>query len=67
MDSLNSEITNSLYRAFFLFYSAAMKKELFLKIIYPLKFPDLAEEFHVVSGGGFILYGPPGNGNIHEL
>ncbi|MHB1507549.1 MAG: ATP-binding protein [Cuniculiplasma sp.] len=39
-----------------------LKKELFLKIIYPLKFPDLAEEFHVVSGGGFILYGPPGNG-----
>ncbi len=27
MDSLNSEITYSLYRAFFLFYSAAMRKE----------------------------------------
>ena len=34
MDSLNSEITNSLYRAFFLFYSAAMKRE------YELLFED---------------------------
>ena len=39
-----------------------LKKELFLKIVYPMKFPELAEDFNVSSGGGFILYGPPGNG-----
>ncbi len=40
----------------------ALKNELFLKIIYPMKFPELAEDFNVSPGGGFILYGPPGNG-----
>ncbi len=39
-----------------------LKKELFTKIIYPLKFPDLAKEFNINAGGGLLLYGPPGNG-----
>ncbi|MCL4345655.1 MAG: ATP-binding protein [Candidatus Thermoplasmatota archaeon] len=39
-----------------------LKKELFTKIIYPLKFPDLAREFNINPGGGLLLYGPPGNG-----
>ncbi len=39
-----------------------LKKELFTKIIYPLKFPDLAKEFNINPGGGLLLFGPPGNG-----
>ena len=39
-----------------------VKEDLYTQIIYPLKFPDLAEEFNVSMGGGVLLYGPPGNG-----
>ena len=31
-------------------------------VINPMKFPELAEELKVDSGGGLLLYGPPGNG-----
>lgn len=39
-----------------------VKKEILLKVIYPLKFKELSEEYNVSSGGGILLYGPPGNG-----
>ncbi|MHB1439147.1 MAG: AAA family ATPase [Cuniculiplasma sp.] len=39
-----------------------VKEEMYTQIIYPLKFPDLAEEFNIKFGGGILLYGPPGNG-----
>lgn len=31
-------------------------------VINPMKFPELKEEFKINSGGGLLLYGPPGNG-----
>lgn len=39
-----------------------LKKELFTKVIYPIKFPDLAKEFNINISGGLLLFGPPGNG-----
>ncbi len=39
-----------------------LKKELFTKVIYPIKFPDLAKEFNINMSGGLLLFGPPGNG-----
>ncbi len=39
-----------------------VKEALYLQIIYPLKFPELADEFNVKMSGGILLYGPPGNG-----
>jgi transitional endoplasmic reticulum ATPase len=39
-----------------------VKRELFTKVIYPLRFPELAKDFNVFVGGGVLFYGPPGNG-----
>lgn len=39
-----------------------VKKEILLRIIYPIKFRELSEEYNVSTGGGILLYGPPGNG-----
>lgn len=39
-----------------------VKKEISLKIIQPLKNPDLYKAFGKKAGGGILLYGPPGCG-----
>lgn len=39
-----------------------VKNEISLKIIQPLKNPDLFKAFGKKSGGGILLYGPPGCG-----
>jgi SpoVK/Ycf46/Vps4 family AAA+-type ATPase len=40
----------------------ALKEEIRLKIIYPLQHPDLYKAYGRKSGGGILLYGPPGCG-----
>lgn len=42
-----------------------VKKQINAKIIFPAKYPDLAAEFRITSGGGILLYGPPGVGKTH--
>jgi SpoVK/Ycf46/Vps4 family AAA+-type ATPase len=43
----------------------AVKEEIRLKIIHPLHFPDLYKAFGKASGGGLLLYGPPGCGKTY--
>lgn len=40
----------------------AVKEEIRLKMIYPLRYPDVAAEYALTVGGGLLLYGPPGTG-----
>ncbi len=40
----------------------AVKEEISLKIIYPLKHPELYKAYGKKAGGGILLYGPPGCG-----
>lgn len=42
-----------------------VKKEIDLKIIKPLKFADLYKAYGKKTGGGILLYGPPGCGKTH--
>lgn len=42
-----------------------VKEEIELKIIKPLKFPDLYKAYGKKMGGGILLYGPPGCGKTH--
>ncbi len=42
-----------------------IKKEISLKIIQPLKNPDLYKAFGKKAGGGILLYGPPGCGKTY--
>lgn len=44
---------------------AAVKEEIELKIIHPLKFPELYQAYGKKIGGGILLYGPPGCGKTH--
>ncbi|MEQ9304485.1 MAG: AAA family ATPase, partial [Marinoscillum sp.] len=39
-----------------------VKKEIEMKIIHPLKHPDLYKAYGKKTGGGMLLYGPPGCG-----
>jgi len=39
-----------------------VKKEIRLRVIEPLKHPEMAEAYNLVVGGGILLHGPPGNG-----
>jgi transitional endoplasmic reticulum ATPase len=39
-----------------------VKKEIELKIIHPLTYPDLYKAYGKKAGGGILLYGPPGCG-----
>ncbi|UYQ95301.1 ATP-binding protein [Chitinophaga horti] len=41
------------------------KKEIELKIIKPLQFPDLFKAYGKKAGGGILLYGPPGCGKTY--
>ncbi|CAL2088629.1 AAA family ATPase [Tenacibaculum sp. 190524A02b] len=42
-----------------------VKKEISLKIIQPLKHPELYKAYGKKTGGGILLYGPPGCGKTH--
>lgn len=42
-----------------------VKEEINLKIIMPLKHPDLYKAYGKSTGGGILLYGPPGCGKTH--
>lgn len=42
-----------------------VKNEISLKIIQPLKHPDLYKAYGKKIGGGILLYGPPGCGKTH--
>lgn len=39
-----------------------VKQEIYLKMIYPFRHPDLAQRYGIDVGGGMLLYGPPGTG-----
>jgi SpoVK/Ycf46/Vps4 family AAA+-type ATPase len=39
-----------------------VKENIRLKILYPFQHPELAEKFAIESGGGILLFGPPGTG-----
>jgi SpoVK/Ycf46/Vps4 family AAA+-type ATPase len=43
----------------------AIKNEISLKIIQPLKHPELYRAYGKKTGGGILLYGPPGCGKTH--
>jgi AAA+ superfamily predicted ATPase len=43
----------------------ALKEEIRLKIIHPLQFPDLYKAYGKATGGGLLLYGPPGCGKTY--
>lgn len=43
----------------------AVKEEIRLKIIYPLTHADLYKAYGKATGGGILLYGPPGCGKTH--
>jgi AAA+ superfamily predicted ATPase len=40
----------------------ALKEEISMKIIYPLRHPELYQAYGKKAGGGVLLYGPPGCG-----
>ncbi|GGF27725.1 AAA family ATPase [Hymenobacter cavernae] len=42
-----------------------VKEEIRLKIIHPLQYPDLYKAYGKATGGGLLLYGPPGCGKTH--
>ena len=42
-----------------------MKEEIRLKIIYPLLHPEMYKAYGKATGGGILLYGPPGCGKTH--
>jgi AAA+ superfamily predicted ATPase len=43
----------------------AVKDEIQLKIIHPLRHPDLYRAYGKAVGGGILMYGPPGCGKTH--
>ncbi|MBA3939156.1 MAG: ATP-binding protein, partial [Planctomycetes bacterium] len=43
----------------------SVKEEIRLKIIHPLKHPELYKAYGKSTGGGILMYGPPGCGKTH--
>ncbi|MGV3523711.1 MAG: AAA family ATPase [Candidatus Sericytochromatia bacterium] len=43
----------------------AVKEEISIRIIQPLKHPDLFRAYGKQTGGGLLMYGPPGCGKTH--
>ncbi|MBU0640674.1 MAG: ATP-binding protein [Planctomycetes bacterium] len=39
-----------------------VKEEIYLKMIYPFRHPELAQRYGIAVGGGMLLFGPPGTG-----
>ncbi|MEE8171228.1 MAG: ATP-binding protein [Phycisphaerae bacterium] len=39
-----------------------VKQEIRLKMIYPFSHPELADRYGISTGGGLLLFGPPGTG-----
>jgi transitional endoplasmic reticulum ATPase len=39
-----------------------VKQEIYLKMIYPFRHPELAQRYGIDVGGGLLLFGPPGTG-----
>lgn len=39
-----------------------VKDEIYLKMIYPFRHPELAQRYGINVGGGMLLFGPPGTG-----
>ncbi len=39
-----------------------VKQEIRLKMLYPFKHPELARQYGIPTGGGILLFGPPGTG-----
>jgi SpoVK/Ycf46/Vps4 family AAA+-type ATPase len=42
-----------------------LKEEIRLKLIYPMKNPDLYRSYGQAAGGGILMYGPPGCGKTY--
>jgi len=42
-----------------------VKKEIEMKIIHPLKHPEIYKQYGKKIGGGILLYGPPGCGKTY--
>lgn len=42
-----------------------LKEDIRLKIIHPLNHPDLYKAYGKTTGGGILMYGPPGCGKTH--
>ena len=42
-----------------------LKEEIRLKIIYPLTHPDIYQAYGKATGGGILMYGPPGCGKTY--
>jgi transitional endoplasmic reticulum ATPase len=42
-----------------------VKKEIMAKLILPMKYKELSQDYGIVFGGGLLLYGPPGTGKTH--
>ncbi len=43
----------------------AVKEEIGMKIIYPLKHPEMYKTYGMAVGGGILMYGPPGCGKTY--
>lgn len=43
----------------------AVKEEIGIKILYPLKFPEMYQAYGKQAGGGILMYGPPGCGKTY--
>lgn len=43
----------------------AVKEEIGIKILYPLKFPEMYQAYGKQAGGGIMMYGPPGCGKTY--
>ncbi len=43
----------------------SVKEEISLKILYPLKHPELYKAYGKTAGGGILMYGPPGCGKTY--
>ena len=39
-----------------------IKNQVMAKIVYPMRYKELSEDYNVQFGGGMLLYGPPGTG-----
>jgi AAA+ superfamily predicted ATPase len=39
-----------------------VKRQVRLKVIYPLQHPEIVSQYRTTSGGGILLFGPPGTG-----